>query len=218
MQKERGGIISNILFIPIGVALMAGFFFLGYYVGKYQSKTNQNEVVLPLPEIVSKNLSSKEDFTFFKTLTDKDKTISIDLKPKQNEEKTAQRPDAENRPDKNVSSKKEKKPEPKVEKRTTVAAKEPPQVRKEPVPARASGPKLRYALQVASYQEKKLADDDVRKMKQLGYAAFITQTDLQGKGTWYRVKLGSFSNKEAAEKLQQQLRKKESISSIVTVE
>src|SRR4030067_1471995 len=85
MNNERGGILSKLFAIPVGVALMVGFFFLGYYVGKYQSKSNSQLPNLPpLPDIVSQHLPKHDEYTFYKTLTDKeDKTVSLDLKPKQ---------------------------------------------------------------------------------------------------------------------------------------
>jgi cell division septation protein DedD len=55
-------------------------------------------------------------------------------------------------------------------------------------------------------------------MKTRGYAAFIVSSNLPDKGTWYRVRLGSFSNKAAAEKLLKQLQAKEGISSFITIE
>ncbi len=84
MNNERGGILSKIIIIPAGVVLMAGFFFLGYYVGRYQSKSGgSGEIAQPLPEIASSTGQKQEEFTFYKTLTDKtDRTVSIDLKPK----------------------------------------------------------------------------------------------------------------------------------------
>lgn len=211
--------------IPIGVALMIAFFFLGYYVGKYQSKSGkQDEIVLPLPEVVSKNLP-KEDFTFYKTLTDKgNKTVSIDLKPKKSSEEDAgekKSVEPESGKDKNPP-KKGKQAEPKAEKPKTVTAKQPEPkkqtVKNEPETTRGTDPKIRYSLQIASYPEKDSAEADVKKMKQRGYAAFITSSELEGKGTWYRVRLGSFSNRAAAEKLQKELRSKEGITPIITTE
>ena len=70
---------------------MIGFFFLGYYVGKYQCKTDKpNEIVVPLPEVVSKNLPKKEEFTFLQNPDRQGKrTVSIELKPKAEHEETA---------------------------------------------------------------------------------------------------------------------------------
>jgi DedD protein len=78
--------------------------------------------------------------------------------------------------------------------------------------------KVRYALQLASYQERELAEDDVKKMKKQGYAAFVVTSQLPDKGTWYRVRLGSFSNKASAEKLQKELQAKAGVSPIIVTE
>ncbi len=225
MNNQRGGIISSIFIIPIGIALMVGFFFLGYYVGKYQSKTNQNEIVVPLPDVVSKNLPKKEDFTFYKTLTDRgDKTVSIDLKPEKKQADAEKKAEAEQEK-KKPEPKKDKKPELKPEKSVVVkepetkqqaVKKEPQTAKKEPVAKKE--PKVRYTLQIASYQEKSMADEDVKTLKQKGYAAFIQGTEIEGKGTWYRVRLGSFSNKASAEKLQKELQAKVGVAPFVTIE
>lgn len=219
IANERGGIISKIFVIPVGVALMVGFFFLGYYVGKYQSKTGaQNSIIPPLPEIVS-NPPKREEFTFYKTLSDKEnKTVSIDLKPRSStvDDSVEKKPaaDAEQAKDKGAQSKKDRKTENKAEKTQTAAAKEPVQKAE----TAQKDMKLRYTLQIASYQEKAMAEEDVKKMKQRGYAAFIVASDLEGKGTWYRVRLGSFTNKASAEKLQKELRAKAGISPFITLE
>lgn len=223
MNNERGGIISKLFIIPIGVALMIGFFFLGYYVGKYQSKTNQSEIVVPLPEVVSKNLPKKEDFTFYKTLTDKgDKTVSIDLKPEKKQADAGKKADAEQekrKPEPNKDNKPEVKPEKPAAIKERDAKPLPPkkETPKGPQPAKKE-PKLRYTLQTASYQEKSMAEDDVRRLKQQGYAAFVQGTEIGGKGMWYRVRLGSFSSKASAEKLQKELQAKVGVTPIITTE
>jgi len=83
MNGQRGGILSKLFLIPAGVSLMIGFFVLGYYVGKHQNNTGApSDSMQPLPDIVSRNPPKQDEFTFFKTLTDKEvKTVSIDLKP-----------------------------------------------------------------------------------------------------------------------------------------
>ncbi len=229
MNNERGGIISKIVLIPVALALMAGFFFLGYFVGKYQSKSGTlAEAMPPMPEIISKNIPKQDEFTFYKTLTDKyDKTVSLDLKPKSAAEEkhvdktpsageTARVKAGQQLPnDKKMEGKNDRD-------RTAEAVKGAPKqqvpAKKEAVSAPKPDPKLRYTLQIASYQEKEMAEDDIKKMKQRGYAAFIVASDLPGKGTWYRVRLGSFSSKASAEKLQKELRAKEGISPFITIE
>ncbi len=232
MNNERGGILSKLFIIPAGVALMVGFFFLGYYVGKYQSKGGSAaESLPPLPEVVSKNLPKPEEFTFYKTLTEKDnKTVSIDLKPKPSSSNPENKPE---RKETAVGTKehdqpavKEKSADSRAEKRS-VPAEEAKQTAPKPSPApekktalikQPTSSKLRYTIQVSSHQEKQAADDEVKRMKQNGFAAFIVASELPGKGTWYRVRLGSFTNRDAAEKLQKTVNAKVGISSIVVIE
>jgi cell division protein FtsN len=233
-NNERGGIISKLIIIPVGVALMAGFFFLGYYVGKYRSAPeNKAEVVQPLPDVPTQDVPpqetpKQEEFTFYKTLTDKgDRTVSIDLRPKPSNsgsasEKKQTEPEAlKSIPVPRPDADKDRSPEIKADKGATpapkeaVAAKATAPVVKERA---ASGLKLRYTLQVASYQDKQAAEDDVKKLKREGYAAFIVSSLLPEKGTWYRVRLGSFTTKAAAEKLQKELHAKAGISPIVVIE
>jgi len=244
MNNERGGILSKLFVIPVGVSLMVGFFFLGYYVGKYQNKSNPDQPNLPpLPDIVSQKPPKHDEYTFYKTLTDKeDKTVSLDLRPKQavdesraakkesgtevRQEKAAQPPKTEKKPEKPI----ERKPEKKIEKKIEITVeKAPPPLPQRPAAAQspvkkeyASAPqptvKTRYSIQISSYPDREMADDEVKRMKKRGYAAFVVTSDVPDKGTWYRVRLGSFSNKAAAEKLMSELRTKEGLTPFITIE
>ena len=231
-NNERGGILSKLFIIPAGVALMLGFFFLGYYVGKYQSKAGSTaESLPPLPEIVSKNLPKPEEFTFYKTLTEKDnKTVSIDLKPKPSSSNPENKPDNKETTvspkehvqpavkEKSAESRAEKKSvQPEPVKQTAVKPSPAPEKKTASIKQPASS-KLRYTIQVSSHQEKQAAEDEVIRMKQNGFAAFIVASELPGKGTWYRVRLGSFTNKDSAEKLQKTVNTKVGISSIIVIE
>jgi DedD protein len=231
MNDQRGGIISKLFIIPVGVCLMAGFFFLGYYVGKYQDKTGaQSGIMLPLPDVVSKNLPRSDEFTFYKTLTDKEgKTVSIDLKSGQkNSGVTSETKQAAPVSSKSVTVPllpREAKPEVRPVKTASLPLTKESTVKTQkaaakqaPVKAAQSRTTLRYTIQIASYQEKGMAEDEVRNMKKRGYAAFIASADLPGKGMWHRVRLGSFQNKTAAEKLQKDIRAKEGISTLVVIE
>ncbi len=230
MNNERGGIISKLFIIPAGIALMLGFFFLGYYMGKYEKKQGSpTESLPPLPEVVSKNLPKPEEFTFYKTLTEKEnKTVSIDLKPKA--------PNAETKPEKKETAAlaKEHDQAATAEKGTNVRAEkkstqpEPvkqPAVKPSPAPEKKTAstkqpasPKLHYTVQLSSHQDRQAAEDEVKRMKQNGFAAFIVASELPGKGRWYRVRLGSFTNREAAEKLQKNVNAKAGVSSIIVIE
>lgn len=229
MNNQRGGFLSKVFIIPAGVALMVGFFFLGYFVGKYQARQSAaGEKPATLPELATQYLPKKEELTFYKTLTEReDKTVSIDLKPKQQKETKADAAGAGPGSGKAAEAP-QKKPEKQLEITINRAAApqqkdaeaKPKQTseKKETVIASAPSGKVRYTVQVGSYPDRDLADEEMKRMKKRGYAAFITATELPEKGTWYRVRLGSFSNKAAAEKLAKELRTKEGLSPFVTAE
>ncbi len=232
MNSEKGGILSKIIFIPMGVALVVGFFLLGYYVGKYQKKAGvSGEIAPPLPEIAASAGQKQDEFTFYKTLADKnDRTVSVDLKPKTVKEDTKpvkQQITSEvpiSIPVPPASKEKRSEIEPGKEALSSarprqLASKQPQTpVRKETAGASTST-KLRYTVQTAAYQERDIAEDDVKRLKKRGFAAFIVSSELPGKGgVWHRVRLGSFSNRAAAEKLQKTIHDKEGIRTIVVLE
>ncbi len=225
-NNERGGIISKIIFIPVALVLVAGFFFLGYFVGKYPSKSKTlAENLPPMPEVVSKNIPKPDEFTFYKTLTDKnDKTVSIDLKPNPTDSKPKATTEDKHAEKKHTDAEtaREKAAQPSnhvtAEKKSSALPKQPAETKKKDTSPAGKNTRPRYTLQISAYQEKSDADADVKRLKQRGYAAFILPSELPGKGTWYRVRLGSFSNRAAAEKLQREVREKEGLSPFVTVE
>ncbi len=231
MHDQRGGIISKIFIIPAGVVVIICVFALGYYVGRDQAgKTASNEKPAALPEVVSQYLPKKEEFTFYKTLTEKgEKAFSIELKPKQKPEEAAPSkkengpPAAESKPIQQVTA---KAPETKAEKPAArpvvqhTPKTQPPSnpAQKEPAVAKQSPSKLRYTIQVGSYPEKAMAEEETKNMKKRGYAAFLVATDIPEKGRWYRVRVGSFANKQSAEKLAKELKSKEGIDGFITIE
>lgn len=196
MNNDRGGFISNILIVPIGIGLMIGIFFLGYYVGSTRAKAAAaGEPLPPLPDLLSQQLPKPEEFTFYKTLTEKEnKTVSIDVKP---------------RPAEAVSQA--------VKRETSAETRSKSEAKTELKPAPTAGGKLRYTIQLASYPEKGLAEEEVKNKKKQGYAAFVVAFN-QGKSTWYRVRLGRFSNRAAAEKLLQEIKSKAGGAPFITQE
>jgi cell division septation protein DedD len=215
IRNQTGGVISKVFIIPAGVVVIISVFLAGYFLGKRQgARTASAEKPPALPEVISQYVPDRAEFTFYNTLTDKgDKTISIDLKPKEKSETAPASRDAVKQG--------EKKPADRSGQTTQPEAKQsPPQQakKKESVAPRTETPKVRYSIQVGSYEDKAMAEDEVRNMKQRGYAAFVVAGDIPEKGRWYRVRIGSFSNKQAAEKLANELKSKEGITSFITTE
>ncbi len=222
-RDQKGGIIAKVFIIPVGVVVIIGVFLLGYYMGRGREKQAAAVEKPPaLPDVVSEYLPKKEEFTFYKTLTEKgEKNVSVDLKPKSRTEEPAPTvrddvpPPADERSSRKQSS--DKAVVPKAEPKAAQPAK--PQVaKKEPAPAKPAPSKIRYTIQVAAYPDRGMAEDEVRGMKRRGYAAFVVASNLGDKGTWYRVRVGSFANKQAADKLAGELKAKEGLVVFVTVE
>lgn len=205
MNNERGGIISNILIVPIGIGIMIGIFYLGYYVGSTRAKAEATgEPLPPLPDMLSQQIPKPEEYTFYKTLTEKEnKTVSIDVKPRPADPAP---PVAKREAPSEIQSKPDAKAELKPSTPSTALK-----------PAPAAGGKLRYTIQLASYPEKGLAEEEVKNKKKQGYAAFVVAFN-QGKSTWYRVRLGRFSDRAAAEKLLKEIKSKEGGSPFITLE
>ena len=89
-----------------------------------------------------------------------------------------------------------KKPEPSV----TV---KPPKVSK-PVPREGRS----YIIQVASFQDKKLADAFASNLRSKGYNAFVERAFVEWKGgSWYRVRVGFFDSIERANEVAEKLKR-----------
>lgn len=203
LTDEKGGVISKVFIIPAGVVAIIAVFLTGYYVGKRQgAKSALAERPQPLPEVLSQYLPEKDDFTFYKTLVEKgEKTVSVDLKPGTAQPERKEGP-ADTGAGKSVPPRSETPREP-----------DRP-AKKDATPTS----KVRYTIQVGSYEERGMAEDEVRSMKQKGYAAFVVASAIPGKGTWYRVRVGSFANRQSAEKLANELKTKTGATSFITLE
>lgn len=64
-----------------------------------------------------------------------------------------------------------------------------------PTEARAGGA---FTLQLAASQERAEAEQYISRLRDRGYAPYITEAEVPGRGKWYRVRMGSFPTKEAA--------------------
>ena len=69
-------------------------------------------------------------------------------------------------------------------------------------------------IQVASLRDSKIADRMVARLKDKWYPAYRTVAEVPGKGTWYRVRIGSFKRKDDAKETLERL-KKDNISAVL---
>ena len=56
----------------------------------------------------------------------------------------------------------------------------------------------KFTIQLGSHRTLKEAEDFAEGFKARGYDTIINQIEIKGKGTWYRVSLGAFTNMEEA--------------------
>ena len=64
-----------------------------------------------------------------------------------------------------------------------------------------------YTIQVAAVKAAKDSDRLVAQLKQKGYAAYHTISKVQGKGIWFRVRLGKYESRADAGSTMQKLKK-----------
>ncbi|MGZ3459178.1 MAG: SPOR domain-containing protein, partial [Archangium sp.] len=55
-----------------------------------------------------------------------------------------------------------------------------------------------FTLQLSAFQTRPEAERFAAKLRDRGYAPYIVSAEVPKKGTWYRVRMGSFPSKDAA--------------------
>jgi cell division septation protein DedD len=55
-----------------------------------------------------------------------------------------------------------------------------------------------YFVQVASFKSNSIAENEAGKYRNKGYNSFVEQTEIPGRGIWYRIKVGNFSSLDEA--------------------
>lgn len=71
----------------------------------------------------------------------------------------------------------------------------------------ASAVKVTFSVQVASSKEHKEADAIRSKLAEKGFTAYVTESTIPGKGTWYRVRVGRKMDQSSASNLAEMLGK-----------
>lgn len=92
---------------------------------------------------------------------------------------------------------------------------EPKKAAKADAKPKAAGGK--FTIQVSAFQSRSQADQLVSNLKNKGYDAYIAQAVIPGKGIWYRVRIGTFGSRDDAQKTANTLKRKEGISTYVTL-
>lgn len=73
-----------------------------------------------------------------------------------------------------------------------------------------------WTVQLSAYQERGDADRFVAGLRDKGYAPYIVEATIPGKGTWYRVRMGRFGSRDSASRYMDDFRRETALNAIVT--
>ena len=73
-----------------------------------------------------------------------------------------------------------------------------------------------FTLQISASQDRGEADKFIARLKDKGYAPYLVEAQVAGKGTWYRVRMGRFPSKEAASRYLQDFHRETQLDAFVT--
>ncbi len=103
---------------------------------------------------------------------------------------------------KDEAPKEQAKPKPKPEPKPKPKPEPTPEPRPEPAqeqPAATNAPSTQYAVQISSFKEEAQAKNFVKSFQSFdNRKPYIVPSEVPGKGTWYRVKIGRFDTREQA--------------------
>jgi cell division septation protein DedD len=72
-----------------------------------------------------------------------------------------------------------------------------------------------YTIQVSSFRSMEQASELKGRLSKKGYAAYVQSVDISDKGMWHRVRIGTYRDKEGAERVASDLRGRESLPATV---
>jgi cell division septation protein DedD len=75
-----------------------------------------------------------------------------------------------------------------------------------------------YTLQVGSFNNLSEADERVAKLSAQGIRAYAVRVEIPKRGTWYRVQVGRFINREEAGRYGAQLRGKGTVADFIVTQ
>ncbi|ACM21267.1 SPOR domain protein [Geotalea daltonii FRC-32] len=197
-KKQPIGILVFIVAGAVIISFVGGFaggwFFGGRAVKNTYEKTTAKPAVTPSLAPQAQPAGQDVPLTFYQTLPNGAKAvIGSGLNPaKAGEEQNKATPGPQNLQEQKLLS---PGAPPKSEANTETAA-----VPKTPAKSQASGEGT-YCVQIASLRDKTEAEAIRTNLLSKGQAAYILESNVQGKGTWYRVRMGKHLKQSEAGEL-----------------
>lgn len=202
-QRNRSHQFLMILFVS------AWMFILGVLVGRgtapvhFDIEKLENELAQLREAVLKKEKDrikaeseisgQKPQFGFYDALK---KTREDHSLPAPSGEKSASRPAPKHRVPKEVTP--------------PVGEKAPPPRKEMVQPEREAPTQIRdkqFTIQVASLKDPRTADAMVEKLRMKGYPAYRVEARLGDRGTWYRIRIGSYGERKEASPVLEQLAK-----------
>ncbi|MDT8440588.1 MAG: SPOR domain-containing protein [Desulfuromonadales bacterium] len=202
-RRESGGAAR---FVALALVAVLFAFAAGFWFGRQQGITTEIVVAPPVPSAVQVNVPPRPAL--------EETTAPENLSFYDNLPKGEQAPlgSGINQPLEPVTDKL-----PVVEKTESVAT-APVATAPSPVEtahAARPDPAGAFLVQVASFQAEPDADRLVNRLQKRGIVAVIERADLGGKGVWYRVVAGPYTERTEAEQVSVRLRNEERLSALV---
>lgn len=72
-----------------------------------------------------------------------------------------------------------------------------------------------WTLQLSASQNREEADKFASRLRDRGYAPYIIEAEVPNKGTWFRVRMGRFASKDAAQRYLQDFRRETKLDAFV---
>jgi DedD protein len=91
-----------------------------------------------------------------------------------------------------------------------------PEPKPEPKSAEVTQDKAKFTLQLSSFQTRAEADSFAADLQKSGYSPYIVSADVEGKGTWFRVRIGQYASQEDALAAKNDFEAKQKIIAYVT--
>jgi DedD protein len=77
---------------------------------------------------------------------------------------------------------------------------------------------VRYTIQIAAVKDRPTAEVLTDRLKRKGYPVFILPHVIPKRGTWYRVRVGHFAKRDAAQEMAQQISRQERLQTYIARE
>jgi len=215
--KSRKKLTSRIVVIFF---ISAWMFVLGVFVGRgtapvhFDIEKLQKELADLRKELIQKEKVrfkidtgseyKDQNFGFYEALKETDKkTETTEPVPAKKSTKQPKKK-AAGQPEKQTLKQPVEKTAPQAEKALAIKKKDRPASLK---PNKIETQQKKLTIQVAAVKELKAALSLVDKLQQKGYPAYQVRVQIPDKGTWYRVRIGSFATPSAAGETMNRLKK-----------